>query len=458
MLALAILVLSAASASVRADDWPQWLGPQRDGVWREKGILKKLPETGLKVRWRAPIGGGYAGPAVAGNRVYVMDRILPSGVENPANPFGRQAVNGSERILCLDDQNGAIVWKHEYDCRYRVSYPAGPRTTPVVSGGKVYTLGTMGDLFCLEAGTGKVLWGKNFPRDYKAPVPGWGFSASLLLDGDKLISLVGGEDSAVVAFHKDTGKELWRALADKEIGYCPPMIFEAGGMRQLIIWTPAAVNSLDPGTGKVYWSQRFHINANLTIPTPRQSGDLLFVTAFYDGPMMLKLDADKPGAQVLWRGKGKGERPKLTDGLHSIMCTPFLKDGHIYGVCSYGELRCLKAETGERIWETLKATSGDIPEQFRRWSNAFLVAYEDRFFLFNENGDLMIARLTPKGYEEISRAHLIDPTNRMVAGQRKNGASVVWSHPAFAHQSIYVRNDKEIVCVSLAAEDVKGQH
>src|SRR5207302_6788177 len=127
---------------------------------------------------------------------------------------------------------------------------------------------------------------------------------------------------------------------------------------------------------------------------------------------------------------------------------PFFENGYVYGVCSYGQLRGLKAETGERLWETLAATTKDGKEL--RWANAFLVKQADRFFLFNELGDLIIARLTPKGYEEISRAHLLEPTGR--AGFNAEIRNVLWSHPAFAHKSMYARNDKEIVCVSLAAE------
>src|SRR5262249_1316916 len=161
-----------------------------------------------------------------------------------------------------------------------------------------------------------------------------------LLDGDRLICLVGGKGSAVVAFHKDTGKELWKALTDDRatIGYCPPMIFEAGGKRQLIIWTPEAVNSLDPEKGTLYWSQKFPVKADLTATTPRMSGDLLLVTSFYNGSMMLKLDKDRPDANVVWKGMGRGERPDQTEGLHAIMATPIFKGGYIYGVCSYGEL------------------------------------------------------------------------------------------------------------------------
>jgi len=274
----------------------------------------------------------------------------------------------------------------------------------------------------------------------------WGFAASPLLDGDKLICLVGGKGSVAVAFHKDTGKELWRALSidNAELGYCPPTIIEAGGKRQLIIWHPESVNALDPETGKLHWTQAFDVKANLTVPTPRQAGDLLLLTSFYNGSMMLKLDADKPAAHVLWKGKSNSEQPRATDGLHSIIPTPVIKDGYIYGVCSYGQLRCLKADTGVRVWETLKAT-GNQTRPVERWANAFLVPQADRFFLFNEKGDLIVARLTPKGYDEISRAHVLEPTNEMA------GRPVVWSHPAFANKSMYARNDKEIICVSLAA-------
>jgi outer membrane protein assembly factor BamB len=441
-----LLVLTLVAAPARADDWPQWLGPQRDGVWRETGILDKFPPGGPKVRWRVPIGGGYAGPAVADGRVYVLDRQLAPGARNPDNPFLRGKIPGTERVLCLNEADGKLLWKHEYECAYDISYPAGPRTTPVVHQGKVYTLGAMGDLYCLDAATGKVLWEKHFPKDYQVPSPLWGWSAHPLLDGERLICLVGGNGTTVVAFHKDTGAELWRALSASEPGYCPPMIYEAGGTRQLIVWHPEAVNSLDPATGTVYWSHPFpggrrKVQAGLTIPTPRKAGDLLFVTSFYNGPLMLRLDPAKPAATELWRGTSDSE--KQTDKLHAIMCTPVLKDGYIYGVCSYGQLRCLRADTGERVWETFQATTGGRPA---RWANAFLIEHGDRFFLFNEKGDLIIAKLTPQGYAEIDRAHVIEPTG--VA----QGRDIVWVHPAFANRSMYVRNDKEIICISLAAE------
>jgi outer membrane protein assembly factor BamB len=450
---LGLLSAAVVAESLKADDWPQWLGPQRDGVWRETGILKQFPAAGPKIVWRTPLGAGYAGPAVAGGKVYVMDRVLPTGTTNPADPFDKdQAIPGSERVVCLNEKTGKILWKRAYDCPYQISYPSGPRTTPVVDGGKVYTLGAMGDLLCLDVVDGKVAWSKNLPKDYQAPVPMWGYAAHLLVDGDRLITLAGGNGSVVVALDKNTGKELWRALSAPEIGYAPPIIVKTGGKRQLIVWHTKAVNSLNPETGAVYWSQRFpergQVKAGMSIPTPRFANGQLLVSAFYNGALMLKLDPEQPTAEVQWRIGGRSEKPEDTRGLHAVMATPVLKDSYIYGVGSYGELRCLKADTGERVWMTRQPTTGGAPV---RWANAFLVEQDGRYFLFNELGDLIIARLSPKGYQEVSRAHILEPTNKMAAfgGSRL----VVWSHPAFADRCMFARNDREMVCVDLAAPE-----
>jgi outer membrane protein assembly factor BamB len=438
---LTILAMGCA-AGLRADDWPQWLGPQRDSVWREKGIVQTFPSGGPPVVWRAEIGSGYSGPAVAKGRVYLFDHQFAKASDKPTNAFERGSIPGVERIVCLDADSGKVLWLHEYNCPYTVSYPAGPRTTPLVNRGKVFSLGAEGNLSCLDAATGKVVWARDFKVDYNVKTPMWGFAGNPLLDGDKLICLAAGSNSTVVALDKGTGHEIWRALSAREPGYCSPVIFKAGGVRQLIVWHPESVNSLDPETGKVYWSlpSSQTIRAGMTIPTPRKMDDLLFLTCFYNGSWMLRLDGSKPAATTAWQSKRVSE--KNTDALHSVLSTPFLEDGYIYGTCSYGQLRCLKASDGERIWETFNAATLDGKEM--RWANAFIVKNQDRFFLFSEKGDLIIARLTPKGYEEISRAHVIEPDNRDA------GREVVWSHPAFAHRRMYARNDHEIICVNLA--------
>jgi outer membrane protein assembly factor BamB len=405
-----------------ADDWPQWGGPYGDCSWRETGIVDKLPEGLLPRKWSTPIGEGYSGPAVAEGLVYITDR---------------QKAAGTERVLCLDAETGKEVWKQEYACTYTISYPAGPRATPVVNDGRVYTIGAQGDLYCCDAHDGKILWQKSFLKDYETKLPTWGMAAAPIVDGQQLITLVGGTKGAlVVSFDKATGKELWRALDDPDVGYAPPRIMTFGKSRELIVWHPSAVTSLDPATGKQLWDVPFEVSMGLCVPAPQQAGNKLFVTSFYNGPLMLEVAPDGLSAKVDWKGNSNSERD--TDGLHSIMPTPIVTPDYIYGVCSYGQLRCLDAKTGKRIWESFDATGRD------RWWNAFLIPNGDRVFIHNEQGDLIIAKLSSKGYDEHSRAKLVEPTRQV------NRRMTIWSHPAFAMKSVFARNDKEIVRVDLA--------
>jgi len=443
---LALVALGPfASATNPANDWPQWLGPNRDGVWRESGLAQSFPPGGPKVLWRAPIGTGYSGPSVALGRVYVMDRQRPIGADGkPARPT-RAGIPGKERVLCLDAGDGKTIWKHEYDCPYKISYPSGPRTTPLVHQGSVYALGAMGDLCCLDAATGAVRWSKNLASEYHVSPPVWGYAAHPLIEGDLLYCLVGGKGSAIVAFNKHTGKEVWRALTSEEVGYSPPMIYEAGAARQLIIWLSESINSLDPATGRTYWTQAYPTSGPpqrpaVNIATVRHADDHLFITTYYHGPMMLKLVADRPAASVLWQGKS--DNPEKPDGLHSLMVTPVLKDGYIYGVCANGELRCLRADNGKQLWQTYAATAGKKADS----ATAFLVEMGRHFIIFNDQGDLILADLKPEGYKELGRAHILDPL------QAARGREVVWSHPAFAQRCVFARNDKEIVCVSMASD------
>ena len=420
-----LLLILMTSVST-ADDWPQWGGPQRDLIWRETGIVSKLPGPELPRMWAAEIGDGYAGPAVANGRVYVMDKN------------DRSAARQFERVLCFDAESGEKIWEHEYPAIYTISYPAGPRCTPLIDEGRVYTIGALGDMFCLDADTGDVIWATNFVDVYGTRLPTWGMVATPLLDGDQLITLVGGRNTFVVSFDKTTGKERWRALNSQGVGYAPPVMFEFGGKRQVIAWSPEAVSSLDPTDGKMLWQIPYRVRAGLSIATPRKVGNRLFVASFYNGPRMIEVAEDGLSAKLVWSGKSDSERQ--TDGVHPIMCIPYFDGSHIYSVCSYGQLRCLDASNGTRLWETFDATG------YGRWWNAFLVRHNDRFFIHNEQGDLIIAKLTPQGYDEISRSKLIKPTRPV---QRR---MTIWSHPAFAMKSVFARNDGELIRVNLAAE------
>src|SRR5947209_6600680 len=297
-----VLFLALLASPVLADDWPQWLGPKRDSVWRETGIVDTFPAGGPKVLWRAPISGGFAGPAVADGRVYVADYVTAGDVQKET--YDRTNFTGKERLLCLDAKTGKELWKHEYDCKYTVSYPIGPRCTPTVADGKVYFLGTEGNLTCLDAAKGDVLWKKDFKADYGAKTAPWGFCGHPLVDGQLLYCVVGGGGSTVVAFDKDTGKEAWRALTAEEQGYSAPTMIEAGGAKQLLVWHATSINALDPATGKKYWTVPLQIGEFKTsIMTPRKDGDLVYAAGEGANGVMIKLAADKPEATILWRGK-----------------------------------------------------------------------------------------------------------------------------------------------------------
>ena len=423
---------------LRADDWPQWLGPNRDSTWKETGIAEEFPAEGLPVKWRVPVSMGYSGPAVANGLVYLTDYVRESG-EAANDPVTRRELSGKERVLCLDAATGTKVWEHSYDRAYKISYPSGPRATPTVDKDRVYTLGAEGDLRCFEARQGAVLWSKDLRKEYHVESPLWGFSAAPLVHGDLLYCIVGGEGSVVVAFDKNNGQERWKALTASEPGYCAPSIIEAGGVQQLIIWHAEAINGLNPKTGALYWTVPLKPDYSMSIMVPRKHGDFLFASGIGNVGALLKLDKDKPAADVVWRGKNN-------TALYAANMTPVIgADGIMYGAdCRGGQLRAVELSTGNRLWESFAPTTGT-----RRGTHGtvYIVKHEQRYFLFSETGDLILARLSAKGYEEIGRFHVVDPTGECF------GREVVWSHPAFANRCVFARNDKELVCVSLAKQE-----
>jgi outer membrane protein assembly factor BamB len=298
----------------------------------------------------------------------------------------------------------------------------------------------MGHLHCFDAAKGTVLWSKDLNTEYRIRMPTWGISAAPLIEGDLLIVHIGGSnDACLVAFDRKTGAERWHALNDRA-NYSAPIVIDQAGKRVLICRTGDRVVGLDPQTGKLYWDHAFpSARMPLGVATPVVEGDRLFVTGFYDGSLMLRLLPDRPAVEKIWERRGQNERN--TDALHSIIATPLLLGDHIYGVDSYGEMRCLEARTGDRVWESLDA----VPRS--RWATIHFVRNEDRIWMFNERGQLLIARLSPKGFEEISRTQLIRPT----LGQLPQREGVCWSHPAFAYKHVFARNDEELVCASLEA-------
>ncbi len=416
-------IFNIRSASfVSAEDWPQWRGPDRTGVLREKGLVAKFDLPQWPILWRASISNGYSGPTVANGRVFVMDRLV--------RPVQK------ERVLCFDTLTGKQIWSQAYDCIYQgVAYPNGPRASVTIQDYRAYSLGTMGNLHCYNAEKGDIIWSRDLYQDYKIRMPVWGIAASPLVEGDVVIVPIGGAEGAcLVALDKTTGKEIWRALNDA-LNYSSPIVIDQAGRRVLICWTAERLVGLDPASGTVYWQQPF--SASMGIATPVVADHFLFVSDFFEGSLLLHLHSDQPGATLVWQRKGTNEQN--TDSLHCCISTPIMEGNYIYGVDSYGELRCLERLTGNRIWESLSA----VPKA--RWANIHMVRNGQQTWMFNERGELIISQLSPQGYQEISRAQLINPT----LGQLDQRGGVCWTHPAFANQHVYIRNDEEIVCASL---------
>jgi outer membrane protein assembly factor BamB len=442
MFTLCAVGLLLPPPSVSAADWPQWLGPNRDGVWSETNILDKFPSSGPKVLWRKPINPGYSGPTVANGRLIVMDRVRKEATADTPN----DAVLSSERVLCLDPKTGEQLWVHEYPRQYqRVDRPMGPRTTAAIDGDRVYTLGTMGDLYCLDATSGKPIWNTYFPDAFSTKPPVWGYSSHLLIHDGLVIALVGGEGSAVVAFDKTTGAKKWSALTSADVGYSAPVLATAGGTKQLIVWLSDQLAGLNPKTGEVLWKHahpetgKKQMTPAVSIITPKVVGNLVIVSSAYDGPLAVKLADDKPTAEIAWRSTESF--PKQPEKMPVLMTTLIAKRDYLYGVTApMGDVMCAKLATGETVWKNKQLFGG----KDTIFGSAFWVEQGDRVFCFTDAGDLVILKLNPEQYEEVDRVHILDP----IGADR--GRKVIWSHPAFANQCMFVRNEKEIVCVSLA--------
>lgn len=430
-----LLAISMMAADLSGDDWSRWMGPDRTNTWYETGIVEKFPEGGPKVIWKTKIAGGYSGPSIANGKVVITDFVTKENVK--IGNFQRSKFKGTERILCLDEKTGEVIWKHEHHVLYTISYPSGPRCTPVIEGERVYTLGAEGHLFCFNLQDGEIIWSKQLKTEYKTESALWGYAAHPLIDGENLITLAGGQGSHMVALNKNTGEEVWRTLTAKEQGYSPPTIIKAGGKRQLITLRPDAVSSVDPANGQEFWSIPYEATSNSIIMKPLKIDEFLYVGGYSRQCLLIKLDPDKPTASEVWRDKES-----------NVPCPvnvqPYLdvKKKIAYGMDQSGDMRATRFPDAELLWSTSK------PVSKRRTSNgtAFIVRQgeTDRYWLFNDSGELLIAKMTEAAYEEIDRVKVIEPTNNAF------NRPVVWSMPAFANKRVYIRNDEEIICLDLA--------
>ncbi|HVK07734.1 MAG TPA: PQQ-binding-like beta-propeller repeat protein [Gemmataceae bacterium] len=425
--ALAIALLTAGV--VAAEDWPRWRGPRGDGTFNAPQLPAEWPAGGPKSVWRQPVGGGYAGISVANGRVYTLD------LEKPITPTKDDAPDGTERVLCFDTATGKPIWSHKYPVRYGDlgGYANGPRCTPTVHDGKVYTLGAVGHLLCLDAATGKVIWERDTVKECGARVPMWGFAASPVIDGERVLAHVGARpNGSVIALDLRTGKEVWRSLPD-DAGYSTPVLIEPKSGRQLVVWTPENINGLEPETGKRLWSVPHKENYGVSIATPIFRDGILFVTGYWEGAKAIRLGEKPTDAELVWQDRRQ---------FRGLMAQPLYRDGHVYTIDKGYGLTCFELKTGKKIWDDDNRLT---PRGRNPHASIVSLGDTDRVLALNAVGELVLARLTPEGYDEQSRTKVL------------NGR--VWGHPAFSGRHMFAKTDgaeawqnagpHELVCVDL---------
>lgn len=429
------VMLAAMPIASRGEDWPKWRGMRGDGSWQGPRLPERWPEGGLRVVWSQPIGSGYAGVSVADGRVYTMD--LESPIDR-TQTVAEDQTDGRERVHCFDAKTGQPLWCHSYPVRYgKLDYGNGPRCTPTIHEGKVYTLGAVGHLLCLDAQTGQVLWQRDTVRQDGAVVPTWGFAASPVIDGKRVIVHVGARPGGcVIAYDRHTGQEIWRSLEDPA-GYCTPVFINAPSGRQLIVWTPKHIHGLEAETGKPLWKVPYDVRYGVSIATPIYHEGLLFVTGYWDGSKAIRLGQQPTDAELAW-----------TDNRHlrGLMAQPLYRDGLVYSFDKQFGLTCFDLKTGKKLWddENQLTPAGRNPHASVIWLKG-----TDRILALNAVGELIQARLSERGYEELSRTKVL------------NGR--VWSHPAFAGRFLFAHTDgaenwrnsgpHHLLCVELAASD-----
>lgn len=410
-------LLPCFMSSLHAEDWPQFRGPRRDGTWNESALLTNFPADGLKVSWQTPVGRGWSSPIIASGRVFLTDVQM-------LRPYVK------ERVLCFDEVSGNRVWYYDYEVKYPdwayiQEHGGGPSSTPVFHEERVYTLGPNGQLHCLNAQSGELEWRRKLNKEYR--INEMSCRPSPLIEDDLLIVVTGAQPGAcVLALDKHTGETVWSAL-DDGISNSSPIVVDAGGTRQLIVWSGDAITSLNPTNGSIYWREEMKSSNNDAIATPVASGTRLLVSG-----LMFELNPGKPAAQIRWPGVNPAARRILSN-----TSTAAIVGDYIYSAKSGGEFVCLDTATGNPRWE-----SSTITNRANGASVSVTVA-GDQAFLYTDRGDLVLARLAPDQYTELGRVHLIEPTSPFA------GKKFAWSPPSFANGHIFVRNDEELICASL---------
>lgn len=412
LLAGCLLIFLATAA--RADDWPNWRGPNHNGVSTETGWTAQWPAEGPRRLWKASVGVGFSTVSVANGRAYTMGNK-----------------GDMDSIYCFDSKTGKVLWKQSYRCALDPHYyEGGPSATPTIDGNSVFTISKTGDIFCCQADTGKVVWSKNIERELGLEIPTWGFASSALVDGTKVIFNVG---TFGVALDKNTGKVIWKT-GTAPSGYSTPVPCRVDQTPAIAIMTSTGAAGVASATGQLMWQHLWKANYKLNIADPIVVDDKVFLSCTYaTNDMLLRIDsytvqlASTPRetlgakAKVLWQNKD------LENQLNSSV----LIDGYIYGIAGLvgptpnSSLRCIDWQTGSLKWDYPDVGGG-----------ALMVA-DKKIIVLSDKGELFVGAASPNGFTPISRAQVL--------GGR------CWTVPVLANGQIYCRNAKgDLICLDVS--------
>jgi outer membrane protein assembly factor BamB len=385
-------------------DWPQHLGPTRDGHSPETGLARAWPKDGPAVAWKREVGSGWAGPAVAGDRLILFHRV-----------------GDDEVVECLDPALGTGRWASKYHTRYvdDFSFDNGPRATPLIADGRVFTLGADGDLRAWELATGKALWDRNVNKEYGVAKGYFGVASSPLLAAGKLLVNVGAKGAGVVAFDPATGKELWKA-ADDPVSYASPVLARIGGEELAVFFTRSGLLAVTPNNGEVRLRHPFRprAQASVSAASPVVAGERIFLSTAYSTGAVL-LDVNKGKVEMAWQGE------------NILSChynTPLLVKGHLYGIDGRQEggqasLRCVEWDTGKVKWSK------------EAFGCAALIHADGLLIACPENGDVVLTEPSPDGYKELARAAVLETPVRAL--------------PALANGRLFVRDGKKLLALEV---------
>lgn len=401
----ACVVLFFFPALLCAADWPQWLGPNRDAVSSEKvAPWKEAP----KILWRQAVSEGHSSPIVAGGKVFLHVKVQDKD---------------AEEVRAFDAKSGKPLWNISYPRpKFDSPFGVGPRGTPAVVGGKVYTLGVTGILTCLEAESGKQVWQVDTQKDFKPPSLKFGVSGSPLIEGDKVLVNVGAKGASIVAFHKDKGEVVWKCLDDPP-SYSSPIVFEQAGHRQVVFLTQQGVVSLDPANGNAFWKFALRDFLAESSTTPVLAGDMLVASSVTYGSAGLRLESkdNKPAHSQAWMNKA----------LNCYFSTPVPVGKEMYFITGgllpppQVTLRCVDIASGKELW-----SKGKIG----KYHSSVMRTGDNKLLLLDDAGNLMLLEPNAKEYRELARAKICGET---------------WAHPALSDGRFYIRDNKELICIQL---------